>query len=255
MKATKIRIVAAIRSFKSLKDRFKKTIHPDVQTFNGHWRIAHDNKPSGTNDEDLMQMAMDNYKEIEEKEFKFANCHEILQEMPKYNPMHEPEPGDDEDSDEEQEPVNKIGAPMGSSLVRPMGSKRAKKMRKDQASIETIESKKQQSLDAIAASAWELSAAVREKNLIWKETADWNRTMDEAKFLWEMGDNEGAMKLIADYKEAKAQREAAAAAAAAAKPPSVSTRAESPHVPETVDVLGISDPTMPPLNGNVDNTI
>jgi hypothetical protein len=91
--------------------------------------------PSGVNtEEEIQKVAADNYRDAEGHAFAFSHCVEVLHQLPKFNPMV-----DDadrsldvavEDLDGDKKPaasVNKIGAPMGASLKRPPGSKKAKK--------------------------------------------------------------------------------------------------------------------------------
>jgi hypothetical protein len=91
--------------------------------------------PSGVNtEEEIQKVAADNYRDAEGHAFTFSHCVEVLHQLPKFNPMV-----DDVDRssdvavevlDGDKKPaasVNKIGAPMGASLKRPPGLKKAKK--------------------------------------------------------------------------------------------------------------------------------
>jgi hypothetical protein len=90
--------------------------------------------PSGTTEEEWYKIAADNYRDAEGHAFPFLHCVEVLHQLPKFNPMiDDADRSSDvvaEDSDGDTKPaasVNKIGAPMGASLKRPPGLKKAKK--------------------------------------------------------------------------------------------------------------------------------
>jgi hypothetical protein len=91
--------------------------------------------PSGVNtEEEIHKVATDNYRDADGHAFAFCYCVEVLQKLPKFNPMvHDADRTSEfaaEVSDGDKKPaasVNKTGAPMGASLKQPSGSKRAKK--------------------------------------------------------------------------------------------------------------------------------
>jgi hypothetical protein len=105
-----------------------------MNVYNRYYKQVKECPPSGTTEEEWYKIAVDNYRDAEGHAFPFLHCVEILQQLPKFNPMiDDADRSSDvvaEDSDADKKPaasVNKIGAPMGASLKRPPGSKKAKK--------------------------------------------------------------------------------------------------------------------------------
>jgi len=129
-------IVTALpkRDAESLKNRFMRKIQKKMNVYNKYYKQVKESPPSGVNtEEEFRKIAADKYKEGTRQAFGFSHCVEILQGLPKFNPMVDDEDRSSnfavEDSDGDKKPaaVNKIGAPMGASLKRPPGSKQAKK--------------------------------------------------------------------------------------------------------------------------------
>ena len=91
-----------------------------------------------------------------QKEFKYMHCVDILQVLPKFDPMIEEDidlsmavdltAEEDAEGDKKPAAVNGFGAPMGAAFKRPIGSKAAKAGRKDEYSVASMESSK---IDAI----------------------------------------------------------------------------------------------------------
>jgi hypothetical protein len=105
-----------------------------MNVYNRYYKQVKVCPPSGTTEEEWYKIAADNYRDAEGHAFPFLNCVEVLHQLPKFNPMvDDADRSSDvaaEDSDGDKKPaasVNKIGAPMGASLKRPPGSKKAKK--------------------------------------------------------------------------------------------------------------------------------
>jgi hypothetical protein len=105
-----------------------------MSIYNRYYKQVKECPPSRTTEEEWYKTAADNYRDAEAHSFAFLHCVEILQQLPKFNPMiDDADRSSDvvaEDSDADKKPVasvNKIGAPMGASLKRPPGSKKAKK--------------------------------------------------------------------------------------------------------------------------------
>jgi hypothetical protein len=105
-----------------------------MNVYNRYYKQVKECPPSGTIEEELYKIAADNYRDAEGHAFAFSHCVEVLQQLPKFNPMvDDADRSSDvvaEDSDGNKKAaasVNKIGAPMGASLKRPPGSKKAKK--------------------------------------------------------------------------------------------------------------------------------
>jgi hypothetical protein len=102
---------------------------------NKYYKQVKDYPPYGANTEEAIhKVAADNYRDAEGHAFPFSHCAEVLQKLPKFNPMV-----DDVDRssdvavevlDGDKKPaasVNKIGAPIGASLKRPPGSKKQRR--------------------------------------------------------------------------------------------------------------------------------
>jgi hypothetical protein len=122
------------RDSESLKNRFQRQIQKKMNVYNRYYKQVKECPPSGTTEEEWYKIAADNYRDAEGHSFAFLHCVEILQQLPKFNPMiDDADRSSDvvaEDSDADKKPaasVNKIGAPMGAALKRPPGSKKAKK--------------------------------------------------------------------------------------------------------------------------------
>ena len=134
----------AERDQKSLMDRFKRQIQTNVFLFNSSYRIVKKLNPSGTTEDDIFQQAMALFQEENNKQFLFAECVPILHEaLPKFNPMMDDasqneadgyEEADELEAEDSKKPAatNTTNAPMGSNMVRPIGSKRMKKLLKEQ---------------------------------------------------------------------------------------------------------------------------
>jgi hypothetical protein len=104
-----------------------------MNVYNRYYKQVKECPPSGTTEEEWYKIAADNYRDAEGRAFVFIHCVEVLHQLPKFNPMiDDADRSSDvvaEDSDADKKPaasVNKIGAPMGASLKRPPGSKKAK---------------------------------------------------------------------------------------------------------------------------------
>jgi hypothetical protein len=105
-----------------------------MNVYNRYYKQVKECPSSGTTEEEWYKIAADNYRDAEGHAFVFIHCVEVLHQLPKFNPMiDDANRSSDvvaEDSDVDKKPaasVNKIGAPMGASLKRPPGSKKAKK--------------------------------------------------------------------------------------------------------------------------------
>ena len=126
------------RSWDSLRNRFQKTIQPEMNYFNRYFKQVKEEKPSGVPESHYPEIAADRFKEEKKRKFKHLHCIEILQQLPKFDPMVEDEVIEIDDDDDDASKmtsasmVNKVGKPMGSDLERPMGSKKAKKQHKDE---------------------------------------------------------------------------------------------------------------------------
>ena len=116
------------RSGKSMRDWFVRTIQPTMNVFNRYFRSVKNRKISGVggNDE-IYEIAKAEYEKAEGKPFPFLECAKCLHEMPRFDPMIEPETLvlADKTVISKGEASN-MAAPMGSSLKRPVGMKAAK---------------------------------------------------------------------------------------------------------------------------------
>jgi len=79
--------------------------------------------------------------EEENRQFKFTHCVDILHQLPKFAPMNSHDSSDEaetlpKDKDQKNN-YNKVGSVMGDDMVRPMGCKKAKKLRRENASDTT----------------------------------------------------------------------------------------------------------------------
>jgi hypothetical protein len=122
------------RDSESLKNRFQRQIQKKMNVYNRYYKLVKECPPSGTTEEEWYKIAGDNYRDAEGHAFAFIHSVEVLHQLPMFNPMiDDADRSSDvfaEDSDGDKKPaasVNKIGAPMGASLKRPPGSKKAKK--------------------------------------------------------------------------------------------------------------------------------
>jgi hypothetical protein len=123
------------RDSESLKNRFQCQIQKKMNVYNRYYKQVKECPPSGTTEEEWYKIAADNYRDAEGHSSPFLHCVEVLHQLPKFNPMiDDANRSSDvvaEESDADKKPpaasVNKIGAPMGASLKRPPGSKKAKK--------------------------------------------------------------------------------------------------------------------------------
>ena len=108
------------RSWNQIKGRFLRHIQLNVQVFNRYYKRAKDTLPSGTPEieEEIMKLARAEYEEMEKKPFRFSVCVPILHSIPKFDPSGAT------DMDEPEE-TSTVGAVMGGSIPRPIGSKAA----------------------------------------------------------------------------------------------------------------------------------
>jgi hypothetical protein len=122
------------RDSESLRNGFQRQIQRKMNVYNKYYKQVKECPSSGTIEEELYKIAVQNYRDAEGHAFSFSHCVEVLQQFPKFNPMV-----DDVDQssdvavevlDCDKKPaasVNKIGTPMGASLKQPPGSKKAMK--------------------------------------------------------------------------------------------------------------------------------
>lgn len=127
---------AVKRTAASVKNRWNKHIQPDMNRFLPYLKKVKAAKPSGFTVDQHVVLAADDYRYSEGSLFRFIPCVETLLELPKFSAMLDT--GSDEDDlaatfDQTADAVvtfptvNSTADPMGSTMERPIGNKRAKK--------------------------------------------------------------------------------------------------------------------------------
>ena len=98
------------RSIKSIQDRFDRQIKKTVRKFNPYYKRAEDNRVSGSNDKDVLEAAMEEYRETIGATFQFSHCLEILWNSPSFHyltfknkAIHAEDVIDIEDDDDDDE--------------------------------------------------------------------------------------------------------------------------------------------------------
>jgi hypothetical protein len=118
------------RTWNQLKGRFLRHIQVHVNVFNRFYKRAADNIPSGSGSTvtSIMERAMADYLEELSKPFRFSQCVPILHKLPKFDPMANKSNKSNDGT--QQQPT--IGGVMGNNLERPIGSKAAKLIKKEE---------------------------------------------------------------------------------------------------------------------------
>lgn len=157
-----------IRDADAIRNRFGRHIQKDVYVFNGHYKTCKENKQSGYVEDNYFHDALELYLEMEGKPFRFAKCVDILHQMPKFNPMTKNDKAnnllEDTTSDDDSAQMNQPSEPMGSKLPRPIGSKAAKKLVKDEKQKEHQTQKKEMMVDRMANASERLAKAIEDKS-------------------------------------------------------------------------------------------
>ena len=112
------------RTADALMHRFKRTIHKEMQDFNKAYKAVSDENKSGYTPQDIVDAALEQYKEEHGKAFRFQHCVETLRKMPKYCVAK----SNKKDSDKANVSVYSSA---GDNLERPIGSKAAKKRERE----------------------------------------------------------------------------------------------------------------------------
>jgi hypothetical protein len=127
----------------SLMNRFQRSIQKGVQYWNKYYKKAKESKPSGWSEDDYIAKANELYEEVEGKPFKVAHCVPIMHQLPKWKPTYT----DNGWSDEQLPPAvdgdnktpagkyNKLGKTAADDIDRPMGAKKFKQLRAEEASL------------------------------------------------------------------------------------------------------------------------
>jgi hypothetical protein len=158
-------------------NRFQHKIQKKMNVFNKYFRQVNIEKPSGVPYEEYIEHACTKYQEDLDEPFPFKDCVPILHQMPKFDPMIEVEEiviEDNEDDpsstmstasgDRKPAAVNRVGAPMGAGKPRPIGSKAAKRVAKEEQSISSVETSKVEALRSLAGTSLEIVTAIKRHN-------------------------------------------------------------------------------------------
>jgi hypothetical protein len=223
------------RNASAIQNRWSRHINKDVQLFNGYYKRVKDSKPSGNNEDDIYNLAMEEYRVQEGSKFRFLNCIHILYQVPKFNPMI------NSDEEKKQTPVNKVNTAMGANTPRPLGSKAAKQIYKQKLGL--LEDATSAASTALAekriAAVEKVGKAGESLALVLKRKAERQHMMEMAKFYQSMGDNVQAlelMKKVHEYdRQAEEEDKKAAAAEEEKKKPAMVEGSDKP--PSVVEVV------------------
>jgi hypothetical protein len=130
-----------IRSWASLKNRWKRYIQPAMFQHIRFWREARNPKKSGWTEEMYVEKTNELFLEANGKEFPYDNIVEIIHSMPRFNPetadleeletelvgASEIESGRVTPATGRSTPINEVGHVQGQNIERPVGNKKAKK--------------------------------------------------------------------------------------------------------------------------------
>ncbi len=143
-----------MRTKDSIKQRWKKRIAKSVQLWNKHYKQLKGMNKSGWNEDKYVEEASNFYKGETGEPFCFQKCVPVLHKLPKFDPMvvvglsslpkimHVDDSSADDDEDNgdiaivrKKAKVNDDVPPQGSNMQRPMGMKKAKLMKFEDASV------------------------------------------------------------------------------------------------------------------------
>ena len=115
------------RTSDSLRVRWQRTLNKEVQLFNGCYSRLMNKNPSGWNEDKIHEEAVKLYTQKSgHSTFKFDECYKILQVLPKFDPMR----STPDRSICATPTTNCDGKIMGEDMERPIGTKKAKIMKK-----------------------------------------------------------------------------------------------------------------------------
>ena len=190
------------RTHDSLMHKFQRQIQKDVQLFNSYFLNVHNGKPSGWTKEMKMIEAADRFNEAQGRAFKFMHCVDILQAIPKFDPLIA---GELEEDGDEAPVHNQLGNTMGGKMERPIGTKSAKKMERDNRSLASnlasIEDKKLASIDKLGEATEKLAMASYYQG-------DTNVLMQQIQFYQSIGSSQLAAECMNQLKERQAEQRA-----------------------------------------------
>jgi hypothetical protein len=173
-----------------MKSRWERHMKKDVQLWNPLYKKEHDEKKSGTGQDDWVEAANDAYFEKYEKKFRFEEAAFILHGCSKFDPMLNKQVVDVDNLTEEQlaampincvhvkvdggsTAINNIGIAQGSSLQRPIGTKAAKLAEKKERdmevkkkNVELFGSLSSNSIADLAEGQKKIAKALEHKNII-----------------------------------------------------------------------------------------
>ena len=158
-------------SWKSVRNRFQKTIAKAVQKFNGYYKQVVQKEKSGWTPQMYIDSAKEVWLSLEGKPFKFGDCVRILHQMPKFNPNlddEEEEAVDDGDlkpaaeENVKAKTHNVIGSVQGANMQRPIGAKKAKKSKLLE-ELETGSLQSTKAMEAVAGNSGRMAAAIEKR--------------------------------------------------------------------------------------------
>jgi hypothetical protein len=200
------------RSDESLKNRFQRSIKRTTNLFMPFWKRAHDAPPSGVaTEEEIIEKACEEYHDFYEKKFPFVKCLQVLKGLSNFHPSSYKDLSEDAvidlveqnlsnnhegDGDKKPAPVNKITAAMGLGLTRPIGTKKAKQLlRDDSASIAgTTASKHVEAVQQLATSQHELALSQKTIANAMRLREQRENILSVYKFYKDIGDTDGVMR-------------------------------------------------------------
>jgi hypothetical protein len=245
------------REENSMKIRFTKQIAKFVHLYNPLYKKIKDSNPSGKNEEDIRNDAMELYLEQHGEPFKFLHCLDELWKLPKFKPGEEViEVGSDDENPalvgKSEGGVNNTLNVMGANLARPIGTKAAKQLIKEEKSVASlrvnVETSKAASMRGMVKAHRTIAHAMADKMKLMKEKVQL-REMDmltrHIEYLERIGAYEEAGRLARSLRTTWMNRvldgnnNDARASAAASSPLTGSDDPESSseNVPEEVIVL------------------
>ena len=206
--------IATTRNWESMKNRFQRHIQKDLNVFNKYYKGQKEVQKSGWKEQDYIDAAIASYAAEEGKPFRFPLCVEVLQQLPKFNPMIE-STGEEEDN-EDDTVYNKIGRVMGDGLDRPMGAKAAKaakkekreKQKRDATSILSMESTMVEAQREIASGTKELAAAIKGKERLLKAKERHQTLIEMVKLHHALGNTLAARKCMQQLQDCLDEEEA-----------------------------------------------
>ena len=174
--------VVEVRDQQQLKTRLQKKIQPPCLVFSSHWKTVADGLESGRSEDEIPKLTTELYEEHEEHKWRFQHCWDILKDHPKFDPDRPvdsfvegivDDDGSDTDDDDDDNnnkkrraAVNNTSLPMAAGMERPVGTRKAKKLARDEKSLQSINSQSFAASAAVAAASTQLAEAMSSRNKI-----------------------------------------------------------------------------------------